>query len=155
MFEISPASESDVGELSAIERESFSLPWTEGQLLREIYGEDAYCAAARSAGRGPGILGFVVMRKLGDEAELMNIAVKSGSRRHGAGGALLAAAIENARASGIGQIYLEARASNAAAMGLYGKHGFRSVGRRRDYYDAPREDAVIMKKTLAPGGERE
>jgi ribosomal-protein-alanine N-acetyltransferase len=150
-FEISPAADSDIDELSEIERESFSRPWTAGQLLREIYGEDAFFAAAKSAERGAGILGFVVMRRIGEEAELMNIAVRSGARRRGAGSALLAAAIENARGNGIGQIYLEVRASNEAAIGLYGKRGFRSVGRRRNYYEEPREDAVIMKKTLDSG----
>ncbi|MDR2615958.1 MAG: ribosomal protein S18-alanine N-acetyltransferase [Oscillospiraceae bacterium] len=147
-IEISRADDAMIGELLAIERESFAKPWTEGQILHEMYRGDVFSAAARDAECGPGILGFVIMRRLGDEAELMKLAVKSGARRRGVGSRLLWAAIENAGEFGVGDIFLETRASNEAAIRLYEKLGFFGVGRRRDYYDSPREDAVLMRKAL-------
>lgn len=146
---VSPADDAAIDELLAIEREAFSRPWTHGQLLREIYGDDSYFAVARNAETGAEILGYAILRRLCGEAELINIAARADSRRRGVGSALLAAAIKNARENGAEQIFLEARASNFAAIALYAKHGFRKVGRRRGYYDSPDEDAVIMKKELS------
>ncbi|MDR0446844.1 MAG: ribosomal protein S18-alanine N-acetyltransferase [Oscillospiraceae bacterium] len=141
---VTPAADADMEDIHAIECASFSLPWTQGQLLRELYGEDSYFSVARDTERGD-ILGYVILREIGYEAELMNIAAREASRRRGVASALMRDVIEHARNVGIANIFLEARASNAAALRLYEKHGFMRVGQRRGYYDCPHEDAVIMK----------
>ncbi|MDR3277717.1 MAG: ribosomal protein S18-alanine N-acetyltransferase [Oscillospiraceae bacterium] len=133
------ARENDVVEIMAIERAAFSPAWTEGAVLRELDSGDAFFAAAKEGGQ---ILGFIVLRYMADEAELFQIAVREDARRRGVGEALLQAAVENACGRAI---FLEVRASNRAAAALYEKNGFTVCGRRRGYYDAPAEDALVMK----------
>lgn len=103
------------------------------------------------------VLGFVGIWLLADEAHIVTIAVREGSRGRGIGELLLIAALELARRHGQPLVTLECRVSNAVAISLYRKYGFRQVGIRPRYYSDNREDACIM--TLAdvtsPGyGER-
>lgn len=86
-----------------------------------------------------------------DEAEVHQLWVTPGQRRRGGADRLLACALDELRRAGAGVVYLEVRASNAAAIGCYAKHGFVATGRRPRYYPgAPREDAVAMTRVLAP-----
>ena len=96
------------------------------------------------------VRGYVFCREVAGEAELLNIAVDPAIRRSGLGGELLRLAIAWAEARGAGEMFLEVRASNAGAIALYERHGFRAVGRRRDYYEHPVEDAVLYRR----GAER-
>lgn len=90
------------------------------------------------------LLGYIVFSSVLDEGSVDNIAVLPAYRRRGVAEALLADALAKARESGLAHIYLEVRASNAPARALYEKHGFREVGRRSNYYEKPREDAILM-----------
>lgn len=127
--------------LAELESVSFEVPWSAAAIRALL--QDAHTRAwlARTAGR---VVGGVVIRVVAGEAELLRITVHPDARRRGIGHALLGvvlSAIADACPHGV---YLEVRASNVAARHLYGRHGFVDHGRRRDYYQAPREDAVLM-----------
>ena len=92
------------------------------------------------------VCGFLVTRIIGDEAEILNMAVDPSHRRSGIGSALLTAAISAAQAQNVQNIYLEVREFNSAAIGLYRQHGFEKASERRGYYSSPTENAVVVKK---------
>ena len=83
-----------------------------------------------------------------DEGQILNIATHPDYRRRGLGDALLSRMLSDSKEKGIKFITLEVRESNAAARGLYEKKGFYQVGRLKNYYDSPREDALILKLEL-------
>jgi ribosomal-protein-alanine N-acetyltransferase len=91
-------------------------------------------------------VGFVAGRQLGDEGEILNIAVRPDYRRKGIASALLMAALDEFRRSAIARIFLELRESNLPARALYERHGFLPAGRRKGYYLHPAEDAICMRK---------
>jgi ribosomal-protein-alanine N-acetyltransferase len=94
------------------------------------------------------VSGFLVGRLAGDQAEVLNLAVRARQRRRGAGTALLAAALEEFGLRGANSVYLEVRESNTGAIAFYERHGFAKTGRRKEYYRDPDEAAVTMKKKL-------
>ena len=88
------------------------------------------------------VAGFLVMRRIvPDELEVLNLAVSPAYRRNGVGGALLRAGLNGFT----GSVYLEVRASNAVAIKFYKLHKFQEVSRRSEYYENPRETAIVMK----------
>lgn len=94
------------------------------------------------------VSGFLVGRIAGDQAEVLNLAVRAKQRRRGAGTALLAAALKELGSMGANSVYLEVRESNTAAIAFYERHGFAKTGRRKGYYRDPDEAAVTMQKKL-------
>jgi ribosomal-protein-alanine acetyltransferase len=94
------------------------------------------------------IAGFLVVRRLSTEIEILNIAVESDWRRCGIGAALLTEALQWAQTFQATQAILEVRASNLAALRFYASHKFEVVGRRLHYYTAPVEDALLLTATL-------
>ena len=84
------------------------------------------------------------MKKMLDEGYITNVAVRPDCRRRGVAGKLLDVFERFAEGNHLAFLSLEVRASNYAAIALYGQHGYRGVGRRRNYYEHPKEDAVIM-----------
>ena len=147
MIVIEAAAESDLQQIIEIEQEAIAPPWTHGALLGEIYREDSFFAVARFEPRSPPLLGFVILRRMGDDGELLQIAVDKAARRSGVADSLMAAALEFSKETSIGTIFLEVRKTNEAAVGLYKKHGFKTVRTRKDYYSDPVEDAVVMMRT--------
>ena len=101
---------------------------------------------ARNLQPGPPVIGFFAGWIVEDELHVNNIASHPAYRQIGIGRSLLEAAINEARMRGVLFVLLEVRASNEAAQSLYRKLGFDFVGRRRDYYRAPTEDAFVMKR---------
>jgi ribosomal-protein-alanine N-acetyltransferase len=97
------------------------------------------------------MVGYSVLARAADEAELLNLAVAEGARGRGVGTALVRRVITDAAEWGAWAVFLEVRASNAAALALYGRAGFSEVGRRRGYYRRPLEDALILRRELLPG----
>ena len=96
-----------------------------------------------------GIAGFLIGRRVTDEAEILNLAVVPTGRRRGKGSALLEAALEEFRTHGVSRVFLEVRESNETGMGFYEKHGFFKTGRRAGYYREPDEAAIVMEMKLA------
>jgi len=99
-------------------------------------------------GRDP--IGWIEYRIIGDEAELLEIAVAPRARRRGVATGLMTHMIEAGRAAGVVAIHLEVRADNAGACALYAHHGFEISGRRRRYY-ADGEDAITCCLTIERG----
>jgi ribosomal-protein-alanine N-acetyltransferase len=100
----------------------------------------------------PTMVGFAAFHRLLDEAELRNMAVAPAHQRQGVGRALLAEGRSRLREEGVRQIYLEVRASNLPAQRLYYSAGFSLRSRRRDYYNDPLEDALVLALMLQSPG---
>ena len=94
------------------------------------------------------VQGFLIANRIGPEWELENIAVAAGARRRGLASALLSHFLDVVKQQGGESVFLEVRASNAAARALYAKFGFAVTGRRRRYYEYPDEDAVLYRKAV-------
>ena len=94
-------------------------------------------------------LGFIVLRHVSDEVEILNIAVRPDSRRQRVASELLNIALQQSTQNGARKAYLEVRASNTAAIRFYEHHSFRASGRRARYYSTPVEDAVILVSELS------
>lgn len=105
---------------------------------------DHLIAAVEASEDGTEVSGYALLRVLQD-AEVIMIAVKSGMRRQGTGWKLAKRLIELAASDGAESIFLEVRESNIPAIGMYEKLGFTVFGRRKGYYNSPREDALIMR----------
>lgn len=84
--------------------------------------------------------------KVADEAEILNLAVKTAQRRKGEATELVRWLLAEWIQDGVRHIFLEVRASNAAAIKLYERLGFRQVGRRKDYYSNPLADALVLER---------
>ena len=138
---IRAAAEEDISRILEIEQDTIVPPWTQGGLLREIYRDDSFFALAIVDTL---ILGFIILRRMEDEGELLQIAVDIAHQRCGVADSLMETALVWASGCGIVSLYLEVRRSNESALALYRKHGFKQVGARKDYYSNPIEDAVIM-----------
>jgi len=146
MIKIVPASENYIEQILEIENEAISPPWTHGALLSAIYDDDSYFVLAKD--ELVEVLGFAILRQVGDDGELLQIAVCKSARCRGVGDALIDAVLQHATESKYKSVFLEVRKSNNPAIGLYEKHGFSTLRIRKDYYTNPIEDANIMVKTL-------
>ncbi len=133
-----------VPQIAALEEQCFSLPWTEAQLISQLPDErHEFIAALDENGR---VAGYVGMMFVLDEGYISNVAVDSSLRRRGIGDALIAEMNSRAQKRGLAFVTLEVRESNAPAIALYAKHGYVRVGERKNYYDFPRENAILMTK---------
>ena len=140
--------EHDLLEVVEIERESGVSPWGWNAYHRELQSEDRrLMLVARlvpNSHFSKALAGYVVGRLATDELHINNIAVRDEYRRTGLATALLSQVLNEAKTYKAAKAYLEVRASNTAAQSLYEKCGFCVVGRRRNYYSNPPEDALIM-----------
>ena len=121
-----------------MEREIFSDPWS-----ASAFG-DLQAALFLVAELETGVIGYLVGRAAADEGEILNLAIGPGHRGRGIGRALVDHALATFREQGVTTVYLEVRDSNGIAQRFYQGVGFKEVGRRRGYYDRPREDARIL-----------
>ncbi len=150
-YVITDACERQLDAIEAIERECFSTPWTREQLATQLSGERHVFLAAEVDGQ---VAGYVGMMHVLDEGYISNVAVGGEFRRRGIGDALIEALLSRCESLGLVFVTLEVRRSNAPARALYEKHGFVAVGERRNYYEQPREDAVLMTKFFKKGAEQ-
>ena len=97
------------------------------------------------------IAGYGLGRAVAGSGEILNLAVAPERRRQGLAEAMLVSLLEALGQREVTEVFLEVRASNAAALALYRQHRFEPVGRRPDYYRRPREDALILRRALEPG----
>ncbi len=128
-------------EVMAIERASFSTPWSENSFHNELYNPNsiAYAAIFDSD-----VIGYICVRLIMDEGHILNLAVRPDMRRQGIAKAMVNKAIGEMKEKGCLFIFLEVRTSNYAAKRLYEGLDFKIVGTRKSYYEMPREDAVVM-----------
>lgn len=141
------ATAADLPEVVALERACYSDPWQASAFASLPDNARVFFTVARDDVRGR-VAGYVVAWYVMDDGELANLAVAPGDRGRGIGGALLDAMLVDASARGTSQVYLEVRESNAPARQLYAARGFEEVGRRKQYYRMPAEDALILRRTL-------
>lgn len=142
---VRPMTERDLGVVLAIERASFSMPWTESTFRGLLRRPDAHLFVAEA---GQEVVGYSVVWTVVDQAELGDIAVTEAWRGRGIGRLLLEAVLEVLSAQAVREVFLEVRPSNATARRLYEGYGFVEVGRRRNYYSDPREDALVLRRPL-------
>src|SRR5205807_1226153 len=133
-----------------IERASFADPWTADDFHYALSGAGQFLVA-ETEGDG-GVLGYIVGRHVIEEAEILNLGVAANARRRGIGRALVAALNAQFHSAGVSSIFLEVRESNTVARRLYESFGFSAVGRRRDYYRRPVEDAIVLRSAISAGG---
>jgi len=134
----------DAAHLASLHAEAFETPWDKASLSALL--------------ASPGVLvlsesdGFILIRVVADEAEILTLAVRPAARRGGLGARLVTAAIIRAAALGAERMFLEVAEGNVAARALYGRTGFAEAGRRRGYYartDGSREDALVLSLNLS------
>jgi len=148
-YPIRPARLADVGDIGAIERAVFSDPWS-GDAFTECLTSGVPFFVAEQRGV---VAGYVVAHRAADEGEILNLGVAAAHRRQGIGRALVERVLQALAERGVRTVYLEVRASNAAARQLYESLGFGEVARRARYYRRPVEDAVVLRAAIpAEGG---
>ncbi|MHB8908285.1 MAG: ribosomal protein S18-alanine N-acetyltransferase [Syntrophales bacterium] len=144
-LEIGEYEEGNIGEIIAIERDSYSTPWSETIFRSEITSPIARILVSRTVGRrGRQVAGYAVYWRVIDEIHLHNIAVRRDLRRRHVASRMLDEAIRCARLEGARWMTLEVRRSNLPAQRFYEKFGFSVQGVRPGYYSDTREDALIM-----------
>jgi [ribosomal protein S18]-alanine N-acetyltransferase len=135
----------DLPQVVAIERRAFTTPWSLAMFVLELSKPSGVCLAAVVETE---LAGYVVCSRYDTVWHVMNVAVDPDRRRRGIATALIAALLE--RIGDDAQVTLEVRRSNAGALALYERFGFRSAGLRPRYYADNGEDAVIMWRTAPP-----
>jgi ribosomal-protein-alanine N-acetyltransferase len=128
-----------------IENVSYSTPWRTDTFQGLFRRGDTDIIGALEDDR---LLGYAVCWTIEDQAELGNLAVLPEERGRGIGALLVDASLDRVRERGANVCFLEVRVSNAPARLLYERAGFFAIGRRRDYYAKPREDAIVMRCDL-------
>lgn len=143
--------QADVDAVHAIEQEVQPYPWTRGNFADAL--DNGYLCCVDSTELLPGhpeagceIRGYAVLMPMADEAELLTIGVAAAQQRKGLGRAIIGSMLDAARKRNIKHVFLEVRASNAAAIALYHGAGFGKIGLRRGYYKNANgsEDAITM-----------
>jgi len=142
---IVPMAAEHLDRLEQLERMCFSRPWSKKMLAEEL---DNQCAAFLVAvePETEKAVGYAGLLVVADEGYITNVAVDPSCRRQGVAAQLLQVFDNFAKGNHLAFLTLEVRPSNAAAIALYEGFGFREVGRRRNYYDLPKEDALILTK---------
>ena len=131
----------DVRDIRVIDRESYPTPWSEGWTIAQVTDPARVHLVAE---RDFVVIGHGGLIFLGDQAHVATLAVTPRARRQGVADALMVELKVRANKVGYGEVTLEVRASNVAAIALYERHGMSVLGRRKGYYADTGEDALIM-----------
>ena len=142
-MEIKSMKEAQVPQIAALDRVCFSDPWSEKSILSELENPLSCWLVAMDGER---LAGYVGSQTVLGETDMMNLAVDPDYRRKGLGKELILSLIEALRQRESRCLTLEVRDSNAPARALYEGLGFQEIGRRKNYYRNPKEDALIYKK---------
>lgn len=151
-IDICPMTENEVNDILQIQTECGLATWTEQDYLKEIHQEDSIAEVAKS--ENGLVIGFVIVRllmnsdNLFDNAEIYNIAVREKFQKKGIGQKLFNRLVSNLRKNNISEIWLEVRQSNIKAINFYEKNGFVKKFVRKDYYNNPSENGLILKYSL-------
>ena len=148
---IVPMNGDHLDEVAELERICFSVPWSRNMLAEEL--DNLLSAFLVALDDNDRVVGYAGLQVVLDEGYITNVAVRPECRRQGIAAKLLQVFLDFAKANKLAFLTLEVRASNYDAIALYGSRGFRSVGRRKNYYEHPREDAIIMTLEFDHGTE--
>jgi ribosomal-protein-alanine N-acetyltransferase len=143
MMEISRMTEEHVPQVAALEAICFRDPWSEASVRSELTNPLSLWLVALE---GESVIGYVGSQTVMGWSDMMNVAVHPDHRRLGVGKALIEELIRQLREQGSENLTLEVRASNENAKALYAGLDFMEVGRRKNYYHNPKEDALILRK---------
>ena len=142
---IVPMTNEYLNDVAELERTCFSNPWSRNMLAEELENACSAFLVALDAENGS-VVGYAGLLAVVEEGGRRTAPPRRAARRGGVGGQLLDVFIRLAVGIGLAFLTLEVRESNYAAIALYGSRGFRGEGRRKNYYDHPKEDAIIMTK---------
>lgn len=140
-LEIRKMTSSNIEEIANLEKECFSSPWSEDGLKNELDNNFARFFVAFSGGK---IAGYIGSHNVLGEVYITNVAVFPEFRRNGVGKALVEFLVDEMKAENAEFVTLEVRRSNFSAISLYEKCGFGKVGERKNFYEKPIEDAILM-----------
>lgn len=141
-YDIIPMTSAHLDQVAEIEQTCFSDPWSRRMLSEHL--ENGCAATLVALGSDGTVLGYAGLLVVLDEGYITNVAVRPEYRRQGIAGELLSVFHRFAEGNNMAFMTLEVRESNASARALYTKHGFTEVGVRKNYYDHPKENAIIM-----------
>ena len=144
-YQLVPMDRSHLSGVAELELLCFSTPWNETMLEEELFNPTASFIVAEGAEGA--VLGYAGLHVVLDEGYIDNVAVRPSCRRQGIGDRLLDVFCRFGQAH-LAFLTLEVRPSNQAAVALYCKHGFQEAGRRKDYYQDPTEDALLLTRTF-------
>jgi ribosomal-protein-alanine N-acetyltransferase len=142
-----PAVERDLSQVARIEKSSFADPWSE-ESFRRLLGVAPAIFLVALFPPDEAVAGYVVAFSIGEDGELLNVAVDARFRGKGLAGQMLDAALIEMGARHVRTAFLEVRESNSAARALYKSRGFIEIGRRSKYYRRPVEDALVLRRSL-------
>lgn len=134
---------SDLQEVCKIEKDNFSLPWSERSFIESMERNDTVFLTALE---GEEVAGYIGCYCIAGTGEITNVAVKDTCRRRGIGAMLLEGLYKAGETLDTREFFLEVRESNEAAISLYSRQGFVKEGIRKNFYEKPVENAVIMWK---------
>ena len=134
---------SDLQEVCKIEKDNFSLPWSERSFIESMERNDTVFLTALA---GEEVAGYIGCYCIAGTGEITNVAVKDICRRRGIGAMLLEGLYKAGETLDTREFFLEVRESNEAAISLYSRQGFVKEGIRKNFYEKPVENAVIMWK---------
>lgn len=137
--------EEDFPAVAAIERACFTHPWSENALRESMAAGHTVFLVAKA---GDTVVGYLGMEHVLDEGGITNVAVLPERRRQGVARQLLSALLAAAKSLSLATVTLEVRAGNEPAIRLYQGFGFVPVGRRKNFYTSPTEDAILMTARL-------
>lgn len=135
----------DLDAVTKIEAENFSMPWSRNAFSDTLALPYYRYFVAEEEGEVLGYCGFLFAA---GEGEIPNVCVASAARRRGVGTSLMEALFEEAKRCGVVDLFLEVRRSNTAAKNLYRYLGFEDIGIRKGFYEFPKEDAILMRKSI-------
>ena len=135
--------EAHVPQIAELEKLCFTTPWSEKSIASELKNDLAVWMVALDGDR---VVGYIGSQTAADETDMMNVAVHPDYRRRGIAQILIELLIPELKRRASRSLSLEVRASNEPAKQLYEKLGFAEVGRRKNYYRNPKEDALILRK---------
>jgi len=145
-YHITDAREEQLPQLCRIETQCFSVPWTEAMLRMQLDPE-RYIFLTAEAPDGA-VIGYAGLMYVLDEGYISNVAVAPHYRRRGVAEALIRTLVHRGKEKQLAFLTLEVRAGNAPATALYEKCDFQTVGLRKNYYEKPVEDALLMTRML-------
>ncbi|MEW6631764.1 MAG: ribosomal protein S18-alanine N-acetyltransferase [Pseudomonadota bacterium] len=151
-YALEPLTVSDSATVSELHREDFVRPWTDGEFASLLEQDTVFGYAARETGQGakPPV-GFVLARLAAGEGEILTVAVARAHRRQGLGWQLMDAVLRELHAQRAEALFLEVDETNAPAIALYRRLGFRQVGQRPNYYRSTEHGptgALVMRRDL-------